>query len=154
MVVNIPFLIDYLEGLVKNNTNQKKTLMGNCFYKAKVVRNPKSKFYMSKNEFDNGFYNEYCEGPAYLITTDLVLKMFNKSLNTKMIKFEDIYVGVLARSLNSTFVYLNKNYGHSKWQNKIIYLKKENNLNEKYFFYSDNFEKFKDIWNYLAKIFH
>ena len=151
VVVNVPFFIDYLEELVRKNKHQKNSLIGRFFKKAKVIRNSKSKFYVPRNEFENDFYNEYCEGPAYLLTNDLVVKMYEKSLNTKMIKFEDIYVGILAKSLNATFINLNKNFRYYKWRNKIIYLKEDKRLNQKFFIYSSSLETFKDIWNYLVK---
>ena len=106
VVVNIPFLIDYLEELVKKNKHQKNTLIGKCYKKAKVFRNKSSKFYLSKDEYENDYLHPFCDGPAYLITNDLVLKMQIKSLNTSLIKLEDVYVGLLAKSLNSTLIYL------------------------------------------------
>ena len=150
VVVNIPFLIDYLETHVKNNTNQKNTLIGNCYKKAKVIRNTKSKFYMSKKEFENDFFGEYCDGPAYIITNNLVLKMYEKSLNTKLLKLEDVYVGLLAKSFNSSFVYINDEYLCNKWTNTIINFEKNKKLLKKYFIYSIDIEHFKGVWNYLV----
>ena len=150
VVVNIPFLIDYLEGLVKKNTNQKNTLIGKCFESRGVIRDINSKFYISKDEFKEDYYVQYCEGPAYTLSTDLALSMYNSSLYTEFFKFEDVYVGVLAKNLNSTFSYINKNYRYPKKFNKYCDLEDDDQLNEKYFIYSADGD-FKDIWNFLEK---
>ena len=149
VVVNITFLIDYLEGLVKNNKSQNNTLIGNCYTKATVVRNVNSKFYMSKSEFKEDFYGEYCDGPAYILTSDLNLSLYQKSLNTSLIKFEDVYVGVLAKRLSSTFVYINEKYISSNWD--ITNFEKNSQLHKRLFIYSYDMEHFKKIWNILVK---
>ena len=151
VVVNVPFLIDHLKDLVKKNKYKNNTLIGNCFKQAKVIRNPKSKFYMAKNEFESDYYHEYCLGLAYLVSSALVLNLYKKYFLTSLLKFEDVYVGLLAKSLNSTFVYVNKNYHILKWNKKKFFFKKDKRLNEKYFINSNSHANFKDIWNFLSK---
>ena len=150
VVVNVHFLIEYLEGSIKKNKKQKNTIIGKCNKKRQVIRNINSRFFMSKDEFKDDYYKEYCEGPAYLLTTDLVPKMYYKSLNTNLIKFEDVYVGLLARNLSSTFVYINKYYRLSKQYNTYCHLKNETRLNENFFFYTDS-ARFKKVWKFLVK---
>ena len=61
---------------------------------APVVRFNTSKFYLSKEEHPKDFFVPYCEGPSYLLTTDLTKKMYDLSFYTTQFKFEDVYVGV------------------------------------------------------------
>ena len=39
-------------------------------------------------------FDPYCDGPSYMLTTDLTKKMYDLSFYTTQFKFEDVYVGV------------------------------------------------------------
>ena len=94
MIVSVTHLTDYLNGLIKSTTHQTNSLL--CMYHKRsfVFRDKSSKFYLSKEEYSQDNYDPYCDGQAYMLTTDLVVKMYNASLYVAQIKFEDVYVGV------------------------------------------------------------
>ena len=95
IVVSIPRLTSYLNALVKNDTHQTNSILCRYYEHAPVFRDNTSKFYLSKEEHVQDFFDPYCDGPAYMLTTELVGKMFNVSLYITQIKFEDVYMGVI-----------------------------------------------------------
>ena len=95
IIVSIPRLTKYLKALVKNNTRQTNSILCKYYKNSLVQRGIKSKFYMSIEEYPQKYFNPYCDGQAYILTTELVGKMFDVSLYIKQIKFEDVYIGVI-----------------------------------------------------------
>ena len=95
VVVNINRLLKFLNDISTNDNFQTNKIM--CrFYEhgAAVMRNKTSKFYLSKEEHPQDFFVPYCDGPSYMLTTDLTKKMYELSFYTKQFKFEDVYMGV------------------------------------------------------------
>ncbi len=106
-MVNTPALIK----LLGEATSIENTIMCRVWKSSLVQRNKSSKFYQSEKEYPDNYYPTYCDGPAYLMTTDLTLKLLNASFKTKKFKFEDIYVGILAKDLGLVkFVDLSSRY--------------------------------------------
>jgi hypothetical protein len=95
VVVNINRLLKFLNDISSNDNFQTNRIMCS-YYKhgAPVVRVNTSKFYLSKEEHPQDFFVPYCDGPSYMLTTDLTKKMYELSFYTKQIKFEDVYMGV------------------------------------------------------------
>jgi hypothetical protein len=110
VVVNTVYLVNYLSQELLKNDKMNNTLICHFYKKAHVFRNKDSKFYLSKEEFKPDFFQPYCDGPAYLLTTDLAASFYNESANVKLFQFEDVYVGMLAANLNSTFINIERQY--------------------------------------------
>jgi hypothetical protein len=151
IVVNIKPLTSYLNALVKNETYQTNSILCRYYEHAPVFRDNSSKFYLSKEEHVQDYFDPYCDGPAYMLTTELLGKMYNASLYISQIKFEDVYTGILAKHLNASFVDLTPNYRHQVWYNW-------NNLTEFknssiYFFYVKDIFHFGYVWNYFVSKF-
>jgi hypothetical protein len=95
VVVNINRLLKFVKRISTNQAYQTNHIFGRFFDNgAPVVRVNISKFYLSKEEHPNDFFVPYCEGPSYMLTTDLTRKMYGLSFFTTQFKFEDVYVGV------------------------------------------------------------
>ena len=77
-----------------------------------TVRIPSSKWYISKKTYTNDVYPDYCDGPAYIFTSDLAEIFFIKSLHTKMFPFEDVHIGMLAENLNVNFLDIQRYYDY------------------------------------------
>ena len=77
----------------------------------KVMRDPKSKWYISKEEYRPDFFPTYCSGLAFLLSTDVVVRMFDASLSLPFFWVDDFYVtgqlaqkvGVKHRSLSNAY---------------------------------------------------
>ena len=95
IIVSVTHLTNYLNGLVKNSTHRTNSLLCMYYQMAFVKREKSSKFYLAKEEHLQDYFDPYCDGQAYMLTTDLVGKMYNASMNVTKIKFEDVYVGVI-----------------------------------------------------------
>jgi hypothetical protein len=85
VVVNTVRLLDFLDDFrasrLKNNKKLENEMIGYVIYGARPFRNPKSKFYISKKQFNGATYDWYCEGSAYIFTTDLAKKFYDYSLD-------------------------------------------------------------------------
>ena len=104
MVVNTKSLVAYFLQLNKNNTMTPKNSMYGLCVTTVVQRDNTSKFYVPVEEFSGDRYPMYCIGSAYIFTSDLMKPMYNLTKYVKPFVMEDVYVGMLAKELNSTFV--------------------------------------------------
>ena len=99
--VNIFNLVSHLRSLTVHKQPIHNLLLCLVWYKMKVIRDPKSKWYLSKSEFRDDFFPTYCSGSAYVMSTDVVVRMYNASLQTPFFWVDDFYItGLLARKLN------------------------------------------------------
>ena len=110
--VNMYKLIAYLKTMVKDRGIIKKLLLCHVFYKQPVMRNPKSKWYVSPIEYKPNSYPIYCSGSAFVLTTDVAASMFKASFDTKFFwVVDDLYVtGFLAEKINITHVHFGPVY--------------------------------------------
>ena len=114
-----------------------------------VERNNQSKFYVSEDEFKPFYYDPYCIGSAYLLSLDLAKSMFELSFRKKHFKFEDVYVGMLAKDLNATVHDLTYNFVYA-WERKDVLDKFNNNAIYKIFFVKvDDLEFYFIMWNMI-----
>ena len=95
MVVSVKDLTGYLNALIKNNTHRTNSFLCKYYWRSYVYRDKRSKFYLSKEEHPQNYFDPYCDGQAYILTTELTGKMFDVSLHVKQMKFEDVYIGVI-----------------------------------------------------------
>lgn len=97
MFINIPRLLQFIE----KHHNDKRTIFGRLARKWKPIRNIKSKYYVSPQQYFPSIFPHFCTGPAYLITNDCISDLFKKSLNQAYLKLEDVYTtGIVAQMLN------------------------------------------------------
>lgn len=108
ILLNSYRIIGYLNNITQENSNLRNTLLGLVYENFRVIRE-NSKFSISKKEYADEFYPPYCDGSAYIVTRDLAANLYLRSLQTKNFVFEDVYIGMLAKQLNSSFINL-KNY--------------------------------------------
>ena len=72
--------------------------VGNVFrtsYDTRVIRNPESKWYVSKEQFPFDYYPNYASGTGYLMSSDVLSKMLHHSMYNKPFPNEDAYVGYM-----------------------------------------------------------
>lgn len=116
VVVNTHRLMSYLEELIRNNSEQYLTnkIIGFGYFNTSPIRQPSSKFYISNQVFNQTYYDDYCEGSAYLITSDLSKMIYEYSLNFSYPPFstwlEDVYIGMITKRLNTTIVDISKTF--------------------------------------------
>ncbi|XP_058063514.1 beta-1,3-galactosyltransferase 5-like [Anopheles bellator] len=97
MFINVPKLLQFME--VHNN--QRRTIFGRLAKKWKPIRNKKSKYYVSPEQYYPPVFPPFTTGPAYLLTADIIGEVFEKSLSQTYLKLEDVYTtGIVAQLLN------------------------------------------------------
>ena len=108
--VNIFSLVNHLKS--RGSDSMKKLMFCLVWRRMKVIRNPKSKWYIPKSEFKDEFFPQYCSGSAFFFTNDLTYPMYNASLHTPFFWVDDFYMtgllatraGVTRKQLSSTYL--------------------------------------------------
>uniref|UniRef100_A0A182J347 Hexosyltransferase n=1 Tax=Anopheles atroparvus TaxID=41427 RepID=A0A182J347_ANOAO len=97
MFINVPKLLQFMEA----HNSQRRTIFGRLAKKWKPIRNKKSKYYVSPEQYYPPVFPPFTTGPAYLLTADIISEMFDKSLSQTYLKLEDVYTtGIVAQLLN------------------------------------------------------
>ena len=132
--VNIFNLVVHLKSILQFRKGEmSKLLLCLVWYRMKVIRDPKSKWYIPKNEFPDDYFPTYCSGSAYVLSPDVVSDMYNASLNTPFFWVDDFYitgllaskVGVKHEKFNSVYVlgpsvFLDKFTERNKWRTLVF----------------------------------
>jgi beta-1,3-galactosyltransferase 1 len=148
VVVNINVLNGFMRHLVTRHAYQDNTILCKYYEKATVFRDKSSKFFLTREEHPQDFYDPYCDGPSYLLTTDLTEKMYELSLCTAAFRFEDVFMGILAKRLNVTYIDLTSKYRFQTWENRKNLTMFKDNL----FFYATSPIHFEEMWStYVSK---
>ena len=71
--------------------NKPRHLMCYLINNAYVKREKENKYYVSFDEYPDKFYHSYCNGWAFLYTTDIVQEMCQYMLWTEMFKIADVW---------------------------------------------------------------
>lgn len=80
----------------------RKTFSCENMYGNEPVRDPTSKWYITKELYPDDTYPEFCSGSAYLLTSDGAAKIYSVSNMTKFIWIDDLFVtGILREKYNS-----------------------------------------------------
>ena len=92
--VNPYNLLDHLK---KPDTQVTNLYMGRCFHNAPVLRVGKHR--MTREEYSESTFPAYCNGPAYLLSSDLVHKLVELFDTYTPFRLEDVYIGMLIRKI-------------------------------------------------------
>ncbi|NXW99111.1 B3GT2 galactosyltransferase, partial [Larus smithsonianus] len=106
--VNTMYLI---EKLLRPLSPPPQNYFTGCLMKGnKPIRNKKSKWYISEEEYPGGKYPPFCSGTGYVLSGDLASKIVSASVTVKHIHLEDVYVGLC---LNATGIQIVPPPSHS-----------------------------------------
>ena len=93
--VNPYLLMDYLR---TPDTPKTKLYTGRCRYSSRPFRG--GKYGVSFEEYNRTTYPDFCNGPAYVLSSDMVpmlVEMF--TVSKKHFKLEDVYIGLLVEKM-------------------------------------------------------
>ncbi|CAF1246867.1 unnamed protein product [Adineta steineri] len=112
IVVNTFTLLNHLKFLEKHTTNgQHNTILCLVWTAMMVMRDSKSKWYLSKSDFPFDTFPPYCSGSAFILTGDMPTKMYNASLYVPFFWVDDYYItGAVASAANATYAQLGSLY--------------------------------------------
>lgn len=109
--VNIFNVVNHLQSLDRLETPLNRTIICMVWSRMRVVRNPRSKWYVPRSEFWPDYFPQYCSGSAFMLTGDMIRPMYNSSLGTPFFWVDDYYVtGLLADKVGATHMRLNSVY--------------------------------------------
>ncbi|NXV51327.1 B3GT2 galactosyltransferase, partial [Uria aalge] len=100
--VNTMYLI---EKLLRPLSPPPQNYFTGCLMKGhKPIRNQKSKWYISKEEYPGDSYPPFCSGTGYILSGDLASKIVNASVRVKHVHLEDVYVGLCLNAIGIQIV--------------------------------------------------
>jgi len=100
--INIFRLVAHLQRLSQQHGSGpvRELLLCLVWYRMKVIRDTRSKWYISPTEFTADVFPTYCSGSAFILTPDVAAAMFNASFRVPFFWVDDFYVtGLLAREV-------------------------------------------------------
>lgn len=86
-----------LDHLGKPDTQVTNLYMGRCFFNGTVLR--VGKHGVTTKEYSASTYPAYCNGPAYLLSSDLVHKLVELFDTYIPFRLEDVYIGILIHEI-------------------------------------------------------
>jgi beta-1,3-galactosyltransferase 1 len=109
--VNMYTLIRHMQHLHKNPNNTHSLLMCAVWYGMPVMRTGKWK--VTKEEWKDDYYPTYCSGSAFVLSTDVAIKLYKTSYHVPFFWVDDFYItgllplkagNITHRQFLSTFV--------------------------------------------------
>lgn len=71
------------------------------WYNLTVQREPNNRWHLSKEDYDNDYFPNYCSGSAYILTSDIIEPLYRQSFRVPFFWIDDIYVtGLLVKRFN------------------------------------------------------
>ncbi|XP_062584789.1 beta-1,3-galactosyltransferase 5-like [Saccostrea cucullata] len=92
MFLNLPRLLNELEKHSYTNT-----ILGCKVSHSSPFRYPYSKWVVSREQYHKDYFPDYIAGTAYLITGDIIQKLYLATQKVPYFKFEDVYITGLCR---------------------------------------------------------
>lgn len=107
----VSFMENFYTKILPSRGEGTKLVLCNVWTRMRVIREPKSKWYVSRQEFPHDYFPPYCSGSAYLLSSDLVTALYGMALQTPFFWVDDCYVtGMLVNKLKIQHTRLNSAY--------------------------------------------
>ena len=92
VVINVFRLVDFLQGFENGAKILRNFVYCRKFYFGKP-RSGLNKFYTSYSEYEYFRFPVYCHGPAYLMSKDVAVRLYNATQYIPFIWLEDVFIG-------------------------------------------------------------
>lgn len=93
--IHLPNLITWLH----DKHLPTKLYTGFVHYRGQVYRNKQSRWFVSRSEFPGQYYPNYCAGPFYVFSANVLKQLYDASQRITRFQVEDAYFGLVARSI-------------------------------------------------------
>ena len=111
ILIDIHALMDYLNSEEVRNYGTQNLIICNQWTRMKVIRDKKSKWYVSPQEYADEYFSPYCSGSAFVMSTDVVKSLFRASFYVPFFWVDDFYVtGMLVKRIKVQHRRLNDGY--------------------------------------------
>jgi len=110
--INIFRLVAHLRRISSQRRKPvRKLLLCFVWYRGRVFRNRRSKWYVSEAEYPNDTFPTFCSGSALVMTPDVALELFDASFRVPFFWIDDVYMtGLLAREVGVSHEAFNSMY--------------------------------------------
>lgn len=111
ILIDIHALMDYLNSEEVRQYGTRNLILCNQWTRMKVIRDKKSKWYVSNQEYPDDFFSPYCSGSAFVMSADVVKALYKASYHVPFFWVDDFYVtGMLVKRINVQHRRLNDGY--------------------------------------------
>lgn len=122
-------LIRHLKLRLNEERTDKNTIMCYLHKKMKVIRDKKSKWYVTEDEYPTEYFTKYCSGSAYILTGDLAGKIVKTSESEDFFWIDDYYItGKMVKLLRIRLVEFNSLYVLKTNKSKSLLVSKKNDF--------------------------
>jgi beta-1,3-galactosyltransferase 1 len=150
-LVNTFRLVNYLTSTDNTLLRKKDHIYCSAFVNQGPRRDKTDRWYVDKVEYPHDKYPTYCEGFAYITTTQTVFRIYNASLYTPFYWIDDVFVtGILAKIAD---------IGHKQFREPNSYTvighswtKKDDHNAQNVLFFLEKYVKDEGIWMRLWKL--
>ncbi|KAJ8918739.1 hypothetical protein NQ315_015059 [Exocentrus adspersus] len=96
MFINVSRLLAF----IAKHKPEQRAIYGRLAKKWKPIRNKKSKYYISPQQYKPSVFPDFTTGPAYLLPAQISKELYVSALNHTYFKLEDVFVtGIVANGL-------------------------------------------------------
>ncbi|CAC5395489.1 B3GALT1 [Mytilus coruscus] len=93
--LNTKSLLETLKrGMVENKVGV------SCTSRGSPNRDPSNKYFIPEAIYHEHIYPPYCSGPAYVLSTNVIIQILNIHKHVPFFPLEDIYIGLCLKKLN------------------------------------------------------
>jgi len=146
--INMFSLVTHLQKISSQRGKPvRELLLCHVWYGWKVMRDPRSKRYLSPSEFADDVVPVYCSGSSFIMTPDVAVAMYNASFRVPFFWIDDVYVtGMLAREVGVTQTHFDSAY--MLFPEEFLQKFTERNLSSKLVVgHIDSINSLKIVWN-------
>lgn len=109
--VNTKLLTKHLKLRLKEEKEDRSSILCYVHNKMKVIRDKKSKWFVSSDEFPNKYFSKYCSGSAFIINKNAVFKLAKYCHNAKFFWIDDYFLtGRMAKLFRIDLIEFNSVY--------------------------------------------
>jgi beta-1,3-galactosyltransferase 1 len=150
ILIDMHALMEQMNSTEVKSYGTRNLIMCNQWVRMKVIRDKKSKWYISTEEFPDEYFPPYCSGSVFIMSIDAVQKLFWASLRTTFFWVDDFYLtGLLVQKVGIEHKRLNDNYMLNA---KVAMEKLQNDQkHELRFFHVHKLTDIQKMWNILKE---
>lgn len=99
-------MFNVMSRIVSVYTSLRHHVFCNHLGNAKILRDPKSKYFVEENQFEGlNIFPPYCEGKSVIFTSDIVVPILQQAAKTPIFWIEDVYIyGILLNKIPNVII--------------------------------------------------
>ena len=148
ILVDIPRLFMSINSVIGPKYGKERVIVCHKWINMGIIREKKSKWYISEQEIAGKRFPPYCSGSAFLLSGDMPRLMYEASLTVPFVWIDDYYItGAIVNSLNIQQTPFNRAYC---FKNLKLEKKKNDTSNPFIFYHVHKLHDFYKLWEYIT----